>query len=293
MHIDTTVLGIDLGGTKIAIARYRGKDLILEETQTYPLDTTNGFESAKEQLIELIEKYRKEDTVAIGIGVPGLVDRHSEKILDMPNIPGSENQDLVGILEKETELPVTIANDAGLFALAEAHFGQGKGLPVVVGITMGTGVGGGIVIDGKIFHGDHGFAGEMGHMLLKPGEPPYPTENKRGEVEQFLSGTAMGKRCEAANRPEDYFEGQVCEFMRPEIFQEVAWLITNLTHLLDPSIIIFGGSAGRALKPHFKKVETELKKWMLPGTPIPKLAVTELSDAAMKGAAVLAQMIQQ
>src|SRR5690606_34007907 len=133
--------------------------------------------------------------------------------------------------------------------------------------------GGGIIIDGKIFRGANGFAGEIGHMLLKPGEPPYPTQDKRGEVEQFLSGTAMGKRCEAASHPGEYLEGEVCEFMRPDVFREVAWLVTNLTHLIDPSVIVFGGSAGHALKPHLSKVETELKKWMLPGTPIPALKI--------------------
>ncbi len=291
MQKDPTVLGIDLGGTKIAIARYRGKDLVLEESQIFPLDTENGFESVKEQLIDVVERYRKDDTNAIGIGVPGLVDKHSEKILKLPNIPGAEHQDLVGWLEHETGLPVTIANDAELFTLAEALYGAGKGESVVVGITMGTGVGGGIVIDRKIFRGANGFAGEIGHMLLQPGSPPFPTEDKRGEVEQFLSGTAMGKRCEAAKNPEEYLDGEVCDFMQPDVFREVAWLITNLTHVLDPSVIVFGGSAGRALKPHLKKVETELKAWMLPGTPLPKIIVSEMADAAMRGAAECAMKL--
>ena len=113
------------------------------------------------------------------------------------------------------------------------------------------------------------------------------TTSMRGGVEQFLSGSAMGKRCSAAKRPEDYLEGEVCSFLQPEVLKEVAWLVTNLAHLLDPSIIIFGGSAGMALKSHLKEIEAELKKWMLPETPLPKLAAGQLKDAAMRGAAIL------
>jgi glucokinase len=167
--------------------------------------------------------------------------------------------------------------------------GAGKDHDIVIGITLGTGVGGGVVIHQKIQRGAHGFAGEIGHMLLRPGQPPYKTENKRGDIEQFLSGTAMGKRCAEAQRPDEYLEGAVCEFMRPEIFREVAWLITNLTHAFDPSIIIFGGSAGRALKPHFGAIKKELQNWLLPTVDAPELAISVLDDAGLRGAALLAQ----
>jgi predicted NBD/HSP70 family sugar kinase len=124
-------------------------------------------------------------------------------------------------------------------------------------------------------------------MLLQPGQPPYPTPDSRGEVEQFLSGTAMRHRCTAAKRPEEYLEGEVCSFMRPDIFREVAWLCVNLTHLLDPSVIIFGGSSGKALKPHFKEIEKEFKKWSLPGSFAPVLAVSSLEHPGALGAALL------
>ena len=131
--------------------------------------------------------------------------------------------------------------------LQKASREQAKGHSVVVGITLGTGVGGGIVIDGKIFTGAHGYAAEIGHMLLRPGETPYPMEHPRGDAEEFLSGTAMGKRCKAAENPQEYLEGSVCSFLQPQVFEEVAWLCTSLTHLLDPSVIVFGGSAGERL----------------------------------------------
>lgn len=284
--ISTSIIGIDLGGTKTAIALIDALTKEVRKIEVFPTRSERGFSAVLEQLTEATQALRASDTVAIGLGVPGLVDRTTERVVTMPNIPGSDGSDPRGLLAKATGLPVTIDNDARCFAYAEAILGAGKGEKIVVGITLGTGVGGGIVIDGKLFHGSRGFAGEFGHMLLVPGSPPYEAKDMRGDVEQFLSGTAMGKRCTEAKRPEDYLEGAVCGFMQPKVFREVAWLITNLVHAIDPSVIIFGGSAGRALKPHFPDIEKELKLWLLPGTPHPRLAVGALKDAAVIGAAL-------
>jgi glucokinase len=194
-----------------------------------------------------------------------------------------------GDIASYTGLPVVIENDARCFAFSEALLGAGKGRRVVIGITLGTGVGGGIVIDGRIMRGEHGTAGEIGHMLLMPGTPPYDTANKRGEVEQFLSGTALGKRCVDANRPQDYLEGTTCSFLHPQVFREIAWLVVSLTCAFDPSIIVFGGSVGRALTPHMVSINKEVSKWLLPKSPVPDLVCGTLKGAARRGAALLAR----
>ena len=228
------------------------------------------------------------DTVAIGLGVPGFIDPTTHRVISLPNIPGSGNRDVRQWLSDATGLPVTVENDARCFAYAEALLGAGKGHAIVLGVTLGTGVGGGIVLDGELFRGAHGYAGEVGHALLVPAQPPYPTEDRRGEVEQFLSGTAMGKRCAAAKRPQEYLEGQVCAFLHPEVIREAAWFIVNAMHFLDPSIVIVGGSTGRALAPHLPAIERELRAWLLPGMTPPVLACGVLEDAAVRGAAMLA-----
>ncbi len=282
-----SVIGVDLGGTKTAVARYDAESFEEQECVRLPTHADREFPHVLDDLVEDINKLRKDDTTAVGVGVPGLVKQPNGTIITMPNIPGAEGHQMKKELEEKINLPVTVDNDANCFALAEALYGAGKGREVVVGITMGTGVGGGIVINGKIFHGENGFAAEIGHMLLKPGEPPFVTEDKRGDVEQFVSGTALGKRCQEAKTPEEYLEGEVCGFLQPMIFREIAWIIVNVTHLMDPSVIVFGGSAGRALEPHFDEVREELKTWMLPNTPLPDLAIAELKDAATRGAALL------
>jgi len=180
-----------------------------------------------------------------------------------------------------------VDNDANCFTLAEARAGVAKNRKVVIGITFGTGVGGGIVVDGHLFRGAHGFAAEIGHMLLVPGKPPYKTEKKRGEVEQFLSGTAFHHRCNDAENPAQYLQGDVCAYMHPDVFRETAWLCTNLTHLLDPDMIVFGGSVGHAFKPHLETIKADLKEWLLPNTPLPEIAIAELKDAGTLGAALL------
>lgn len=282
-----SVIGVDLGGTKCAIARYDRATCVEQTHEQIMTEASRGFPAVLKDVLSLIRQLQTKDTQAIGIGVPGLVRHPDGVLLRAPNIPHSGHVELKSVLEKALKLPVFVANDARCFTLAEARMGAGKGHSVVVGVTMGTGVGGGIAVDGKLVYGHQGCAGEIGHMLLQPGAPPFPTEDQRGDVEQFLAGTSMGKRCEAAKRPEDYLDGEVCSFLQASVFREVAWLVTNLTHLLDPSIIVFGGSTGRAMGAHIDEVKAELRQWLLPGMPLPNLAVAERKDAGTLGAALL------
>lgn len=280
-----TIIAVDLGGTKADVARLNAETWEIESKERIPTRAKEGFPTVLEDVAAAIARHSNDSTTAVGIGVPGLVTKGV--VLTSPNIALSNNVQVKATLEKLTSLPVTVGNDANCFTLAEARMGAAKGKGVVVGITFGTGVGGGIVIDGKVFEGAHGYAAEIGHMLLQPGKPPYKTDDNRGEVEQFLSGTAMGKRCEEARTPEDYLEGAVCSFMQPDIYREVAWLCTNLLYLIDPDLIVFGGSAGHSLASHVDAIETELKKWLMPGTPLPKIVAATTKDAGILGAALL------
>ncbi len=283
----TSIIGLDLGGTKIHAGRYDAQTVELIAEEKIATDAEAGFSKVLQDCIDLINRLRTDDTTAVGIGIPGLIHQPEGVVIRTPNIPHSENFAVKKECEKQLKLPVTVENDARCFALAEAIMGAGKGKRVVIGMTIGTGVGGGIVIDEKVFHGSHGFAGEIGHMLLMPGSPPYETDDNRGDIEQFISGTAMGKRCTAAKRPEDYMQGEVCAFLQPQVFREVAQVIASLTYMLDPDIVVLGGSAGKSLKPHLSKITEELKQWTMAGTPLPEIAVTALSHPGAMGAALV------
>lgn len=283
----STIIGIDLGGTKISATRYNTTTWEAELELREDTNAQIAFEDVFTQIIRMTQALKTPETIGLGIGVPGLIKQPSGVILTMPNIPNGEEFHLKSKLEAEFDFPIRVDNDANCFALAEALQGSGEGHSVVVGITLGTGVGGGIILNGKIFHGSQGFSAEIGHMLLQPGQPPYETTDQRGEVEQFFSGTAMGKRCAAATDPTDYLQGAVCSFMHKDIYREVSWFLVNIIHLLDPSIIIFGGSAGHAIAKHFDTLKVELKKWLLPGTPLPELTLESLPNSATLGAALL------
>ena len=283
------VIGVDLGGTKTFIGRFLADSLKLDTYVEMPTNAKSGLQNVFKEIAQVIQKMKTADTLAVGIGIPGLVALPEGIVIHTPNISGGEGVRAKEILQRTLDLPVFVDNDARCFTLAEAHHGVGKGKRTVVGITIGTGVGGGIVINGRIFHGSHGFAGEIGHMLLHPGIVPYDTKDKRGDVEQYVSGTAMGKRCSAAKKPQDYLEGQVCAFLQPKVFEEIAQVVASLTYLLDPDIIIFGGSAGKSLAPHIRKIAVELTNWTMDGTPLPEMAISTMSNAGALGAAILAR----
>lgn len=282
------VIGVDLGGTKCALALFDAETFDILERKTIPTRAADGLSAVVDDVVAAIEEMKTPETTAVGIGVPGLVRQPEGFLIKAPNIAGSDNFPMKQVLSERLGLPVFVGNDANCFVLAEARLGSAKNYKMVIGITFGTGVGGGLVIDGKLFEGAHGYAAEIGHMLMMPGKPPYDDpDDKRGRVEQFLSGTAMGKRCEAAQTPEDYLEGAVCSFMQPDIYREVAWLCTTLTYMLDPDVIVFGGSAGYALLKHIEEITAELKKWTLPGTPLPAIVAATMKDAGTVGAALL------
>ncbi len=283
----SSVLGIDVGGTKCVVTRFDTATWKRTAEQTFPTPAADGFAAVFDALLSVAGPLRDKGTGAVGVGLPGLVRWPSQQILRLPNIAGAENFPFRDRLSSALQLPVTVGNDSQCYTLAEALQGAAKGLPVVVGITLGTGVGGGIVIDGKIFRGSEGFAGELGHALLMPGKPPYETKDVRGDVEQFLSGTALSHRCTQAKRPEEYLKGQVCSFLRSDIFQEVAWTCATLTHTFNPSAIVFGGGFGRALGPFLADIEHLLRDWVLAGTPLPRLMIGTEKDVTL-GAALLA-----
>ncbi|MDB4978059.1 MAG: hypothetical protein JWM56_245 [Candidatus Peribacteria bacterium] len=282
-----SVIGFDLGGTKSAIGRFDNQTFEQQAYERFFTNAEQGFEKVIQDMVERISQIRTPETKAVGIGIPGLLKQPEGYLMNAPNLPGSHNFEIKKILEEALKLPVAVDNDANAFALSEAMLGSGKGHKVIVGITLGTGVGGGIIIDQKIFHGAMGSAAEIGHMLLIPGKPPYLTADARGEVEQFISGTALGRRCREAKRPEDYLDGEVCSFMHPDFFREVAWLCLNLTYLLNPSIIIFGGSTGKALEPHLPSVRKDMQEWAIPNAPLPELAMQTLEHPGTLGAALL------
>jgi glucokinase len=203
-------IGLDVGGTKIAWATLQAGEL--SESRLQHTDLTSQ-ERLVEQLVETIEAARTPDTAAAGIGVPSLVEFATGRIRSSVNIP-LRDVPLRELLTERTGLPVYVENDASCAALAEA-FHEGRMIcPHLVMFTVGTGVGGGLVLNGRLYRGATGAAPEVGHTLigldLTHGAPPHSgVFPQAGSLEVLASGTALDKLArEAAHAEANSFLGR-------------------------------------------------------------------------------------
>src|SRR5262245_31913987 len=163
------IIGVDVGGTNVKLGLVNPRGRIIARSR---LDT-KAFNRNKGRLIKAFcdaiwqlaanKGLKKRDLLGVGIGMPGFINPQKGTVLFLPNIPGWHNVPLAGILRKKLGLPVFIDNDVNLITMAEWHLGAGKGCRNLVCITLGTGVGGGLVLDNKMYRGENFLAGEVGH----------------------------------------------------------------------------------------------------------------------------------
>ena len=164
-------IGIDLGGTTLKGALVSAAGEIIEEIRTESEQQSPDalFNQLVAASISLRDSQKAEGRVAgIGIGIPGLVNRKTNRIEVMPNLPALSEIDITTGLSRETGLPVIIDNDANAAAYGELHVGAARGRKEVFFVTLGTGIGAGLIINGRIYRGASGFAGEFGHMTIDP-----------------------------------------------------------------------------------------------------------------------------
>jgi len=182
------VLGVDLGGTKIA-AELLGPDgsVLASATVPTPTDSAGAVVDAVVGVARALADGRR--VAGLGVGVAGLVDRDGSRVRFAPNLPLRETP-LGQLVSQRTGIPTYVANDANAAAWAEYRFGAGRGAESVAVITVGTGVGGGLVLDGEVVLGAHGLAAEVGHLVLDPAGPECGC-GARGCWEVYASGRAL------------------------------------------------------------------------------------------------------
>jgi glucokinase len=168
---DTVLIGLDLGGTTVKGALVNARGEILHETRGET--ERRSSDALFGQIVESARSLRDHERArgrasAIGVGIPGLVNRRTSRIEVMPNLPDLSGINITEALARETGLPVALDNDANAAAYAELQVGAARGRQDVFFVTLGTGIGSGLIIDGKIFRGAAGFAGEFGHMTIDP-----------------------------------------------------------------------------------------------------------------------------
>lgn len=308
-------VGVDIGGTKIAagVVDEEGNILAKERVAT----AARAAEKVEEGICELVQELQSQfDIEAVGIGAAGFVDEKRSRVNFAPNL-GWQDEPLRLAVESVVKLPVIVENDANAAAWGEYRFGAGKGMRNVAVITVGTGIGGGIVIDGRLYRGSTGAAGEFGHMCVEPGGRPCSCGN-RGCWEQYASGNALvrearwlasERRTEAEalldlgdGTPEGVQGLHVTEAAREgdpvalAAFEFVArWLglgMADVTAILDPECFILGGGvseAGDILLGPTVRAYGESVTGKEHRTP-PKIIVATLgNDAGLVGAADLAR----
>lgn len=187
---DAPTIGIDLGGTNLRVAVVDGDGAIVaDEREPTPPAFPALVDAIKTRVDRFVEAHG--DVVAVGIGAAGLVDPDGT-IHYAPNIPMFRRAPVGPELSKRLTLPVAVDNDANVAAYGELRHGAARGKRHVLVITLGTGIGGGLILDGRVYHGAHGFAAEVGHWQLDPNGDMCAC-GERGHWEASASGTALGR----------------------------------------------------------------------------------------------------
>ena len=256
-------IGIDFGGTSIKLGLVAAGGL----TQRAESLSTLAYQSADALLAAILVavdglRAQHPDAVAIGAGLPGIVDSRSGIVHHLTNVPGWVNVPLRDLLSMHTGLPAAIENDANAMAYAEWKFGAGRGRQNVICLTLGTGVGGGLILDGKLFRGSYLGAGEVGNMSIDYRGVPGPYGNF-GALERYVGNGPIAVRAaaryEAAGQKRSVLEctphglaeaaGRGDAVAR-EIWEETGVMLgaalVDIVWLLNPDAIVLGGGVAQA-----------------------------------------------
>lgn len=245
-----TYIGVDLGGTNVraAIVDEEGKVLVQKKSPSYAQE---GKEKVMNTIINLIKSLPDyESCSGIGVGVPGPCDEKTGSMVLATNLPGFEGYSIANKLEETFHMPSFIDNDANVAALAEALVGAGKGKKVVYYVTLSTGIGGGLVINGECISGKHGFTGEIANIIIDRNRSKV-NYLAVGAIENEASGTAITRKAnEKASKKykhagevfEDAHNGNpVAKEIVDNVVRDLAQLFATIACVCDPDIFILGG----------------------------------------------------
>jgi glucokinase len=287
------VIGIDIGGSALKLGRYDVQGHCYQSLTVptpQPATPQSVLETVVNSTPQIIPNVKL--IQAIGVGLPGPVDGTGRISQIAINLSNWKNVPLADQLEQKMGLPVIMANDANCAGLGEVWLGAGQSLRNVIVLTLGTGVGGAMIINGKLFVGHHGAAGELGLITLNPDGPPCNSGNN-GSLEQYLSIQAVRRETglDPAELAEKALAGdeKACQFWQ----QYGRWLgagLASLIYVLTPEAIILGGgiSAGAAL--FLPSTQAEIERRVLPTSRVGmQLLLAKLGNqAGTIGAAKLA-----
>lgn len=304
------VIGVDLGGTNLRTALLSSEGDILDKRKeaTY---ASEGWKKVVQRLIQNIARQQEIaiqkglSVAAVGVGAPGVIQVDKGIVVKSPNFPDWNNLPLKDELEKVFSLPVTIENDANAAALGEQWRGAGRGIGSMILLTLGTGVGGGIVLNKQIWHGADGMAGEVGHMTIIPDGRPCGCGNTgclemyasaRGIVQSYrdaggVSGTGIQSEITSAQVYQAASEGNACAL---KVMQDMGRLlgigIANLINIFNPEMVVIGGGVKDGWPLFIDSTRAEIRKraFEVPAARTEIVPSKLGDDAGMVGAAAAA-----
>ncbi len=286
------IAGVDLGGTNVVVGLIPIEGGEVLGLRTLPTDAVRGAKFVVDRIIHMVEEAIVEVTSAhgatrdavagVGIGSPGPLDRVTGTVINTPNL-GWRNFPLRDLIANAVHLPATLDNDANCATYGEWWLGAGRNVQTLVGLTLGTGIGGGIVLNGEIFHGCADVAGEVGHMTIEANGRRCKCGNY-GCLEQYASGPAIATRAvegietgaesmlvEMVNgRLEDLTAAIVYECAvegdayAGEVMKDTAKFlgagVANLLNILNPEMVVIAGGVTRAGDVLFVPLRAEVRR---------------------------------
>jgi glucokinase len=305
-------LGIDIGGTKIAVGVVTPDGRILRKTAS---PTPEHQDHLVQHVLAVVEDLRRDcpDVVAVGVGAAGMIDWPTGHIRWAPNNSYSDLP-LQQLLTEGSGLPAVVENDANAAAWAEAVVGAGAGLSNIIALTIGTGIGAGIILNGELQRGETGIAGEAGHAIIDPVGGELCGCGATGCLEAMASGTALGRagRAAAAAHPDGLLAqiaGTAASVTGETVYQAALagdpiarqlfdrlgfWLgagIGSLVNIFDPQLVILGGGLVTTGDLLLTPTHANFERFVFarPHRQLPALALAQLGpEAGLIGAALLA-----
>jgi glucokinase len=287
------IIGIDIGGTKVAGGLVTPKGRLIKAA-VVPTRAAEGFKISFGQVVSLIaglvqEAGGKEKIIGIGICAPGPINPKTGTVINPPNLPGWRNIQLERKIHRHFGLPAKVENDANAAGLAEALFGAATGYRDVFYVTVSTGIGTGIIINNRIYHGKNGVAGEGGHISIDYKSPYRCGCGTLGCIEALAAGPGMVRRTRVKLEQQHTLPSLLREMtgghlsrLTPRMIQEAArahdpvaqsiidetgfflgvWLAGMIT-LLDPEAIVIGGGVSQIGRPLFKKIRETIPQYTI------------------------------
>jgi glucokinase len=259
-HTESPVLGLDIGGTKLA-AGVVDRNGVVHSFVVAPSRADEGPEPTLERLFELgrqavIGSGLEWDAIrAVGIGSGGPLDADRGILIAPPHLPGWRNVHVNELAGRAYHRPVTLENDATAAAAGEHRWGAGAGASNMVYLTISTGVGGGVVIDGSLYRGSMGNGGELGHVTVDWHGRPCRGCGRLGCLEAYVSGTSIAERAQEAGLPYATAEAVAAAAREGDAGAKAVWDetvealacgVTSIVNLFEPELVVIGGGVSRS-----------------------------------------------